>query len=173
MTQEAELRAVLERSRDIDDLYAALIRAGKDRLTGLRDAVQPLLGHQDPEIRSGALQTLAFFWRLPEYRDSVIDYVEDSDPTVRSWAIHAWAGYRAGTRDRDSISRLWAVLRNDNEDIDVRQSAFLGMLTIYGVSSEEYWKGIYADLKKDRSAAWDRIRAILGDVGLTPPESVD
>jgi hypothetical protein len=65
MTREHELRDVLERSTDIDDLYAALIRAGKERLVGLRDAVQPLLQHEDPEIRGGALQTLAFFWRLP------------------------------------------------------------------------------------------------------------
>jgi len=172
MTQEDDLRTVLEQSRDIDDLYAALIRAGKEKLVGLRDVVQPLLQHQDPEIRGGALQTLAFFWRLPEYRESIFDYVKDVDPSVRSWALHAWAGYRAGTRDRDSIGRLWIILRNDDEDIDVRQSAFLGMLTIYGVSSEEYWKSIYADLKNDRSVAWERIRAVLGDVGLNPPEAV-
>src|SRR5580698_4393188 len=103
----AEERAALEKlaaSTDPQARYSAIIAIGKSSLTNLAPAIEPYLVDSDPELRSAAIRTLAFYWRLPQFR-SVAERMmrEEPDELTRSVAVMGWAAYDFTTRNRDTL----------------------------------------------------------------------
>ena len=153
---------MLQNSTSIDELYGALVAAGKCGYVELRAVVEPLLAHRSPDIRAGAIQALAFFWKVPDYREKVFAFYEnDPDPEVQGWALTAWAGYRECSHDREALHTLWSILRDLSKTIEARDSAYRGILAITCVPAPA-WKLVYPNID---SIDWDKIRALLRAAG--------
>ena len=95
--------ATLRDAKTAQERYSAIIAIGKKFMTNLAPEVAGYLHDPDPELRSAAIRTLGFYWRLPAYREIAEQMIrEEPDAATRGIAVLAWAAYdeAAGSRRR-------------------------------------------------------------------------
>ncbi|MBZ0234588.1 MAG: HEAT repeat domain-containing protein [Deltaproteobacteria bacterium] len=164
-----DLKADLE-STDVETVYDALIRAGKTHRRELRPRVEAFLTTSDPGLREAALKVVAFYWRLPEHRDTARRALgEDADPDVRAAAAMALGGYADGA---DELQLLLDVALDAREEESVRDAAYSSALIIAGVSKVEYPMERTLPGFEER-ADWPLLARLVRAFGAAVPDRLD
>jgi HEAT repeat protein len=128
----AELRKALT-SDDPVVVDEALLLIGKRELRELEPEVWKFLDSEDSDLRMRATWTLGGNLRVPEFRDRALIMLKaDPDPFVRSSAVAAWVGYYAASNDRQVVSTLSDIVRNEKEAAVVRARALRGLYVVTG-----------------------------------------
>jgi len=130
MTEEQQLLAALA-GTDRSERYSAMISIGKEGLKQHEKRIAGYLSETDTELRSAAIRVLAFYWRLPAYRDVAASMMHDSDDHVRAVAVMSWASYSLHSRDPDTMRTLYQTLVDDNQPRRVRGMAYNSFFTVY------------------------------------------
>lgn len=158
------------RSTDVEVVYDALIDAGKQGHRDLKELVEAFLTHPDGGLREAALKTLAFYWRLPEYRPVAMRMIRDDDDLdVRAAAAMALGGYAGDLPD--VLRLLLDVALDADEDESVRDMAYSAALIRAGVSKAEYpmnrtFPGF------ERRADWRLLLRLVETTGVEVPEKL-
>jgi hypothetical protein len=158
----------LNASTDPQAQYSAIIAIGKASLTGLASAIEPYLQNPDPELRSAAIRTLAFYWRLPQYR-SVAEKMmrEEPDELTRSVAVMGWAGYDVGSKNRETLRRLYKAVIDDTEATPVRDQAYLNFFAVYLPSAVGRPTSAYhVGRRFEDGVDWARLDAAMQEIGV-------
>jgi len=169
-TDEKTALENLNGAADPQARYSAIIAIGKASLTGLESAIAPYIEDPDPELRSAAIRTLAFYWRLPQYR-SVAERMmrEEPDAQTRSVAVMAWAGYDIGTKNRETLRRLYEIVVDEAEPPVVRDQAYLDFFAVYLPTAVGRPKSAYRVGRRfDDEVEWERLDAAMLDAGVDP-----
>lgn len=167
----ADEKAALENLNSAADpqaRYSAIIAIGKASLTGLASAIAPYLQDSDPELRSAAIRTLAFYWRLPQYR-SVAEKMmrEEPDALTRSVAVMAWAGYDIATKNHETLRRLYKIVIDEAEAPTVRDQAYLDFFAVYLPTAAGRPKSAYRVGRRfEDEVDWGRLDAAMQEIGL-------
>lgn len=157
-TQE-ELKKVLLGADD-DEVYSAMIKIGKSFYRELKDDIVPFLQNANVELRSGAIRVLAFYWKLPEYKEIALTlFNNDTDSTVRADALMAWVGYYKNSNDKAVLKKLYDIMINKHEEHEIRAQAYSGLLFVAGLPKEN-WPDIFVD-DVDTDADWNLINQII------------
>lgn len=166
MTADDDLCVQLD-SLDPSTLWCALIQTGKRNRRDLLHRVEEFLSHPDGYVREAALKVVAFYWKLPEYRDYAMDQVRgDEDPRVREAAAMALGDYGRG--DSNVLRRLLEVALDPAEAEDVRDAAYHGALTVAGISRAEYPRAYWRPDWEAR-ADWALLARMVRSCGATVP----
>ena len=166
----AEEKAALDKltaSTDPQARYSAIIAIGKASLTTLAPAIDPYLRDGDPELRSAAIRTLAFYWRLPQYRPVAEKMMrEEPDELTRSVAVMGWAGYATASKDLETLRRLYEIIIDDTEATPVRDQAYLNFFVVYLPSAVGRPKSAYhVDQRFEGGVDWARLDAAMQESG--------
>lgn len=120
-------QAALETLRCATDAtrYSAMIAIGKAGLSGLAPEIEPYLADADSELRSAAIRTLAFYWRVPKHRETAALMMRDElDPSARAVAVMAWASYDLHANVDSTLRRLYEIVIDDTQPKLVRATAY-------------------------------------------------
>ena len=154
---------------EADDVYGRLIDAGKEDQHDLQGWVESYVDHEIDFLRAGALRTLAFHWRLPQYRSLAADRLR-SDPSdeVRQTAAmglgaYGWEAFSAG-----DMSLLVEVALDQNVADIVRAAAFTAALVASRIPREQYPMARQLPDFEAR-APWQLVAQALERVGLPSP----
>jgi hypothetical protein len=162
-----EMRRKLQ-SDDVDEVHDVLIDIGKEGLHSLVEDVARLLHHPEGAARGAAIRVLAFYWKLDDYRAVAENMMrDDPDSGVRAIALMAWAGYSAGTRDYQVMRRLYAILRDPEEDQEVRANAYPNLLAV-GACPKSEWPNddVYGNI--DAGVDWALLDRMMEEAAPMP-----
>lgn len=108
--------------------YKAIHEFGKAHFIQARPVVEGHLRHEDPELRSIALEVLARHWRLKEHWQTARDFLEkDPDVECRMKGASAMEVLKRDSKDRPTLAALAAVVQNEGEKKAVREAAYAAM----------------------------------------------
>jgi hypothetical protein len=128
---EQQALAALRSATD-DTRYSALIAIGKAGLRGLAPEIEPYLVDEDSELRSAAIRTLAFYWRMPEHRATAATMMRDEpDPSARAVAVMAWATYDLHANVGATLRRLYEIVIDDTQPKIVRAAAYDSFFAVH------------------------------------------
>lgn len=134
-----ECREIFATSDDEDDLYDAIVDAGKGELKELEPEVRRFLNHVEEDLREAAIATLGMRWALPNFLEECeAIWRNDSNDNVRSTALHSWASYYFASKDKNIVKILYNVVKKQGEDAFVRLSALTGIIHVMGLSEDEF-----------------------------------
>ena len=121
-------------AEDPDDIYDALIDIGKGGLESLAEAVAPFLTHRKGFLRGAAIRVLAFYWQLPEYRETAERmWRSDHDEEVQGIALMGWAQYAAGSKDPAIQRILIDLLLDSDAGEELRAQAWMSLVSVAGI----------------------------------------
>lgn len=157
---------------ELDDTYDRLIDVGKQDQRELRPWVESFLDHAVDFLRAGSLRTLAFYWRLPEYRDLAAGRVlADPSEEVREVAAMALGGYGYLSMGADAVALLTTVALDPRETDGVRDAAFTAALVASHVPRAQY--PMEATVPGfERKANWQLLVDAHERVGLPVPDQL-
>lgn len=169
MTEEQQLLAALA-GTDPSLRYSAMISIGKAGLKQHEKRIAGYLNETDDDLRSAAIRVLAFYWRLPTYRDVAASMMRDESEHVRGVAVMSWAAYSLHSRDPDTLRTLYQILVDDNQSRGVRGIAYSCFFTVYQPTSEGLPKSaVQVDKTVEECIDWDRLDAAVRDSGAWRP----
>lgn len=123
----------------LDDLNDQLIDAGKQQLRERLPWVVAHLDHAVDFVRAAALRAVAFYWRLPEFRDVArARLTDDPSAEVRAVAATCLGGYGHLAYSPDEMIALVDKALDPDEDDTVRAAAFSAALVASRVPREDY-----------------------------------
>jgi len=94
--------------------------------------VLPLLNHPEPDVRSAAISTVFVLWRMTEQRHVAVQLLQrDRHDEVRSASAFAIAAISSDATRRDDVRLLLAIVDNEAESIELRRSAYEGLLLLF------------------------------------------
>lgn len=155
---------------EFEDIYDRLIDVGKQDQRELRPWVESFLDHEVDFLREGALRTLAFYWRLPEYRDLTAKRVlEDPSEEVRQAAAMALGGYGYLSMGPDTVALLTGIALQPRETEVVRAAAFTAALVASHIPREQYPRGATVPHFESK-ANWQLLVEANERVGIPVPD---
>jgi hypothetical protein len=158
-------------SKDVETIYDALISAGKKDQRELRPRVEAFLTSPEAGLREAALKVLAFYWRLPEHKETAIRALRaDPDRDVRGAAAMALGGYPNG--NVESLELLLDVALDQQEDESVRDASYSSALIIAGVTKAEYPMGRTFPGFEAR-ANWRLLARLVREFGAPVPKRLE
>jgi hypothetical protein len=162
-------------SEDAEDTYDRLIDIGKEDRRELRPWVESFLDSEVDYLRAGALRTLAFYWRLPEYRGlAALRLMSDPSDEVRQVAAMSLGGYGyASYSPADMALLVQTALAADSDEV-VRDAAYSAALvssriprerypmtpTIPGFEARADWRLLVEALERVHMEVPERLRAL-------------
>jgi hypothetical protein len=115
-----------------DTRYGAIIAIGKSGLSELAPHIEPYLVDADSALRSAAIRTLAFYWRVPRHRETAAAMMYgEPDPSARAVAVMGWATYDLHKSIGSTLRRLYAIVIDDTQPKIVRASAYDAFFAVY------------------------------------------
>lgn len=169
MTEEQQLLAALA-GTDRAQRYSAMISIGKADLKQHEKRIAGYLNETDSELRSAAIRVLAFYWRLPTYRQIAASMMQDPDDHVRAVAVMSWASYSLHSRDQDTLRSLYKILVDDNQPRRVRDAAYNSFFTVFEPTSAGLPKpALQIDKTIDECIDWKRLDAAVEESGAWRP----
>jgi hypothetical protein len=117
---------------DPDDLLNALYQVSREPVPELRDSVERLLEHDDPDIREEAIRILLTRWKDLSFRPQVINVLQsDPAPNVKSAAAFGVAATSTDENRAQDSQLLLSVLRDEGEHLDVRAAAYDALMILH------------------------------------------
>ncbi len=117
--------------RDPEDLIEALTRLALGDREATSDALQPLLEHDDANVREEALRVLGVQWKLQSAHPSAIRaFLSDPAHNVRELAAYAIAATASLKSLPGDVKILSEVLGDSGTNVDVRSAAYDALLII-------------------------------------------
>jgi hypothetical protein len=124
--------ADLRPERDPQELVAILGRLGKRPTAELKAAVQLLIQHGEPDVRSESLRVGLVQWKEREYRGAAMAALfRDPDADVRCTAAFGIAAVSSTESRREDQRVLLSIVFDGEEDDIVRLSAYDALLLIH------------------------------------------
>jgi hypothetical protein len=157
--QRAEAQHVLQalRAGSIDDehLSSALHLLGEADLREAQADVESYLTHPNPNIRHMALHVLIFHFDLQAHWQTAVDFLlRDPVHTRRVDGANALGSLKRGTQDHRTLEILAGVVRNGEEEIEVRDAAYAAMRRVWRDDPEEQVALIDLDWDLEKDADW-------------------
>ncbi|MGH7562550.1 MAG: HEAT repeat domain-containing protein [Gemmatimonadales bacterium] len=113
-------------------LLQALNSIRRDGRRDRRAEVLELIGHPSPLVREEALSLLLSGWKEADVRaDALAALRHDPDFGVRTTAAIGLAGVSSEATAQQDTEVLAAVVRDTNEDVDVRRAAYEALCLIH------------------------------------------
>jgi|GEM_PF-6742224 len=139
------------------ELYSVINDIGKAKVYQARTAIEGYLQDDDPELRKIALLVLGLYWRIPEHFVTAIDFLHhDPEELNRVFGAAIISQLKENTHDPHYLAMLAAVVRNTQETLSVRQTAYIGMLTIQGVDRMKRFE-IARDFSLEKDVDWQLV----------------
>ena len=114
--------------------------------------------NRDAIVRYNAVMSLGFKLRFRDATDVLIKVLkDDSDIDCRDAAAGALGAMWRNTRDRRVVEKLTQIVLNDKDD-DVRKAAYSSLITVDGISDEDYLEMLQNDRQPVNST---RVASIL------------
>ena len=119
-------------TKDFEALVDAIMTASKQPSLSSRETVEPLLLHDELEVRSCAVKALGFYWGLRDFSPSAIEMATtDVDDETRSNAVMS---IRCDSPQESEFMSLVAIILNENESNEfAREVAFRSCLSVLGL----------------------------------------
>ncbi|MGH2517500.1 MAG: HEAT repeat domain-containing protein [Ktedonobacterales bacterium] len=148
------------------EVPGALLDFGKAKLVEARPDVEALLTDADPAIRATALQVLTLdFARADDLRANTRIarqfLLEDPDPEARAKGASAFGWLLRNSQDRDALTLLASVVRNEQEVREVREAAYLALLSITRFNPRQHLKFVSYGLDLHRDVDWALVDSFL------------
>ena len=169
MSQEREqLAARLEDLRKgkiaKNKLYHVIHEFGKQHFIEARQEVEHFLKSDDASLRAISLEVLAGHWEITEYCEMAWHIlVTDVDEECRFRAASIIGAWKRNTQDKQSLLRLARVVRNDQEDKVVRESAYAAMKAIVQYNPREQIFIASPKFNFEQDVDWRFINSYLED----------
>lgn len=169
-TKRAELAQRLERLRHGQlapvEIPGALLDFGKADLREARPEIEARLTDADPSIRATALQVLTLdFARAEDLRSQTQiarDFLlDDPDREARAKGASALGWLLRNTQDRDTLTLLASVVRNEREAREVREAGYLALLSITRFDPRQHLKFVSLGLDLTRDVDWALVDSLL------------
>ena len=145
--------------RDSDDLLRALGAVRDEQRNELLEAVQALLGHEDPDVRQEALRWLAVRWRALSVRGEVERFLAKSEnEELRTTAVYALASLSTEPTRAWDTELLVGMVRDITEDGEIRRAAYEALCILYKRSQ---LPPINKGFDVDREADWRWLETLL------------
>jgi len=159
---EERLRAQL-RSPRAEDRADAVVDIGKRGMRNMCKDIEAVVDDPDPIVREAAIRVLAFYWKLPAYKERALQMSQrDPDEETRMVALMAWADYFNNTRDAEIARYLYGVMRDQTEQEMVRAMAYTCFLAVCGVPSRDRPRRVMQlDKTVDETIDWNRAERLL------------
>lgn len=146
-----------------NDLYHTIHEFGRKNFIEARREVEPFLKDDDPSLRAIALEVLAGHWGLIEYCEMAWHILEtDTDEECRFRAASIIGAWKRNTQDKQSLSRLAKVVKNDEEKIIVREAAYRAMKAIFSYNGREQYHIASRAFNFEQDIDWRFVEAYLG-----------
>ena len=145
------------------NIHNTLVQIGKRQIREAGSLVARFLTSDDPDLRNVALMVLALDLGLHEYAETALRFLtEDPDPLCRMSGASAAGGFMQGTNDRRTLVVLARVASNEQEDEQVRSSAYRAILSVIGRSNLEQFM---ASRDYPNNVDWQLVASFLGEEG--------
>jgi len=116
------------------EVFHALICAGRDQLTELRDYVYEYITDPYEDFRSEAVESLGWDtgFNDKEFQKNEAYQIWLNDPSedVRRVALVAWARYHAFSKNPMVIKYLYNIFRSDKYSFDIRSCALSNFIHV-------------------------------------------
>lgn len=146
------------------NLYHAIHEFGKQNFIEAEQEVEHFLKSDDVSLRAISLQVLAGHWGLTEYCEIAWRVLEtDEDEECRFRAASIIGAWKRNTQDKQSLLRLSRVVRNDQEDNVVRESAYAAMKAIVQYNPREQIFIASLQFNFERDVDWRFVNSYLED----------
>lgn len=168
--REAEQRAEAQRflrelrAGTIDDQHVAeaLHTFGNAMLLESQADVERYLTHPDPNIRHMALHVLTNHFGLQAHWQTAVDFLmHDPVHTRRVDGANALGSLKRNTRDQQTLKILAGVVRDTEEETEVREAAYRAMRRIWQDDPEEQAHIIDLDWDLEKDADWGFVDSFL------------
>lgn len=156
------LKALRRGTLSAREIYHTLQACGEMNFQEARPEVERFLKSTEPELRFQALKVLTQYWRLAEHWETARDMLEhDPDEECRFRAANALKSLMMNTQDRRTLTVLARVVRNEQENQVVRESAYAAMRGVLHFEPREqlHLAAHTIDLEKD--VDWEMVNFYL------------
>lgn len=144
----------------------------KENLNQFKYELFKLLESDDQHIRNETVATLGLSTRLflPEFQKKAFEiFLNDPSDMVKCTALSCWCNYFIKTKNKDVLLKLYPILIDNNQDIDIRATAFDGILTTVdphypGINRiNEYDKLLYCETPEEfnNTVNWDAVNKLM------------
>lgn len=116
------------------EIADAVADFGVEYFVEAKPDVEQLLDHDDPIVRYSAIVALGFDFCTTDRIERLLDILfRDPDRDCRRAAAAAFGCLHRGTNDKRIAGALAVVVRNKNEEDDVRIFAYTALLNVLGI----------------------------------------
>jgi hypothetical protein len=144
------------------DIYHAIQAFGEMNFQEARPEVERLLKSEDAELRFVALKVLTRYWHLTEHWQTAREVLEhDPDVDCRFRAAHDLGNLKRNTQDRKTLRVLARVVRNEQENPIVRESAYAAMREVMHYDPREHFHIASKGLDMAKEVDWKMVESYL------------
>jgi HEAT repeat protein len=144
------------------ETYRAIQAFGEMNFQEARPEVEGFLKSEDPELRFVSLKVLTLYWHLEEYWETAREILEhDPDEDCRFRAAAALADLKQDTQDRQTLQVLARVVRNEQEELVVREAAYAAMKAVLHFDPHEQFHTATRSFDLDKEADWEMVDSYL------------
>jgi HEAT repeat protein len=119
---------------DPDEICDAVADFGQEHFLHAKPDVEALLDHPDPLVRYNALGALGYNWASTDRVDKILEILgNDPDGDCRRRAASVLGCIFSNLNNRAIAKLLGQVVLNDEEEDDVRVTAYLALLNVFGL----------------------------------------
>jgi hypothetical protein len=144
------------------EIYHFIQKCGEQNFREARPDIERLLKSDIPELRFVSLKVLTRYWDLMEFWSVAKDVLEnDPDEECRFRAASDLAYLKRDTGDKITLSVLARVVRNEQENSIVRQSAYAAMTEIIHYDPREQFRLAVKDRNLIEDVDWSLVDSYL------------
>lgn len=144
------------------EIYRTIQVFGEMDFQEARPEVERFLQSEEPELRFVALKVLTRYWRLPQHWQTARDVLEhDPDEECRFRAASDLGSLKMNTKDKETLSVLAQVVRNEREKPVVREAAYTAMKAILHYDPREQLHLAAHNLDLEKDVDWKLVDSYL------------
>ena len=141
------------------NIHNTLVQIGKRQIKEASSLVARFLTSDDPDLRDVALMVLTLDLGLQEYLDPALRFLlEDPDPYCRICGACAVGSLMQNTNDHRMLAVFTRTALNEQEDGQVRSSAYRAILPVIGSSNLEQF---IASHEYPKNVDWQLVASFL------------
>jgi hypothetical protein len=127
-------------NRELQTWWRQLVGVAVEEMLNSRDAAERHLRNSNPAFRDVALQVLTYHWQPTETFAIACEdmMMRDPDLDVRHQAVCSIAACHLGTNNRMVGQLLAGMVRNIQEEDDIRRAAYQSLLLVRGLRDPQF-----------------------------------